>query len=155
MPSRLGIVEVAIGIGLQPHREFVEMFRDLLVIVKALDEVGFTVVVQIAQNGDLVSTRHINLAIDELQAEWLKQSVSNAARMKLLCINPADNPDVAIPRTDRQTSTVRKEVESSQPHLSEPGIVCRNRQNVDRERAVVRTSNHVGVKFFEPPSWPS
>ncbi len=48
MSSTLGIVKISFPIGLQPHRKLMEMFRHLMIVVKALIKIGFTVFVQIA-----------------------------------------------------------------------------------------------------------
>ena len=46
----LGVIEVALGVGLQVHREFVEVLGDLMIAVEILIEVRFTVSVQVAQD---------------------------------------------------------------------------------------------------------
>ena len=48
--ARLGVVEVAGRVGLQAHRELVEVLGHLVVVVEALVEVGLAVAIQIVQD---------------------------------------------------------------------------------------------------------
>ena len=49
MTSAFGVIEISISISLQAHRKFVEMLSDLVIAVKALVEIGFTVAVQVVE----------------------------------------------------------------------------------------------------------
>ena len=51
VPRRLGVVEVPLGVGLQAHRELVEVLGDLVVAVEVLVEVGLAVAVEVAEVG--------------------------------------------------------------------------------------------------------
>ena len=54
-PPRAGVVEVPLRVGLQAHRELVEVLRHLVVVVEALVEVGLAVAVEVVQLHDLVA----------------------------------------------------------------------------------------------------
>ncbi len=74
----LGVVEIARGIGLQAHRELVEMLGDLMVVVEALDEVDLAVAVEVAQARELVAAGDEEFVAAELHAERLEQSAGDA-----------------------------------------------------------------------------
>ena len=67
MSSRLGVVEIAGGIRLQTHREFVEVIGHLVVVVEALEPVDLLVAVQVVQDRDLIAA-YIHYAIAAAQA---------------------------------------------------------------------------------------
>ena len=60
--GRLGVIEVPLGVGLQAHRELVEVLGDLVVAVEALVEVGLAVAVEVAEADDLVAAADVDLA---------------------------------------------------------------------------------------------
>ena len=66
-------------IRLQFHREFVKMLGDLVIAVEALDEVGFAIAIQIPQDGDLIATGDIDLVVDDLEAERLKEAAGDSS----------------------------------------------------------------------------
>ncbi len=74
VPSTFSIVEIALFICLQTHREFVEVFRDLVIAVEVLVEIRFSVSVEIVQANDLIPTAHKYVVADQLHPERLKQS---------------------------------------------------------------------------------
>ena len=47
----LGVVEIAIIVGLQAHGELMEVFGDLVVVVDRFVVIGFAVTVEVAQDG--------------------------------------------------------------------------------------------------------
>ena len=108
-----GVVEVAGGVGLQVHGEFVEMLGHLRVVVEVLVEVGFAIAVKIDKAGDLIAAKHVDLLIDDLQSQRLKQSTGDAAPSELAesLAEPLDNPNVALPRTYGGATSVAEEVE--------------------------------------------
>src|SRR5205823_1008795 len=57
----LGVVKIALSVGLQTHGEFVEMLGHLCVIVDALIEVDFAVAVEIMKAGELVAAEDVYL----------------------------------------------------------------------------------------------
>ena len=62
MPATLAVVEIAGRVGLQTHREFVEVLRHLVVVVEALVEVDLAVAVEVVQDDDLIAAADVNLA---------------------------------------------------------------------------------------------
>ena len=58
----LGVVEVPLRVGLQAHRELVEVLGHLVVVVEALVEVGLAVAVEVVQAHDLVAAADVDLA---------------------------------------------------------------------------------------------
>ncbi len=65
MPRRLGIVEVALFIALQAHRELMKVLGDLMVAVEAFIEIDFAIGVQVMQARELIATSDIDLVLDE------------------------------------------------------------------------------------------
>ena len=59
----LGVVEVPLGVGLQAHREFVEVLGHLVIVVEALVEVGLAVAVEVVQPDDLVAAADVDRAV--------------------------------------------------------------------------------------------
>ncbi len=70
---RLGVIEVAVGVRLQSHRKFVEMFGDLVIAVEILVKVGLSVAVVVMEADDLVTARNVDPARNDLQAQRLEQ----------------------------------------------------------------------------------
>ncbi len=70
--SAFGIIKIALLIRLQPHRKLVKMLRNLMVAVKTLVEIGFSVVIQVVENHDLISASYIDLAFVVFNAEGLE-----------------------------------------------------------------------------------
>ena len=72
--GRLGVVEVALGVGLEPHREFVEMLGDLVVVVEVFIKVDLAVAVEVAEADDLVAAADVDPARDDLEPQRLEQT---------------------------------------------------------------------------------
>jgi hypothetical protein len=60
--------------GLQVERELVEAVGDLAVVVEALVEVGFAVVVAVGEARDLIAAERVDLIVDDLQPQRLEQA---------------------------------------------------------------------------------
>ncbi len=103
MAAGLGIIEVARRIGLQSHRELVEVFGDLMIVVEAVDEVGLPVSVEIDEPGKLVAAEHEQLAAAELHPERLEKAARDAPprqRRGGRVHHAIDAPDIAVPHRD-------------------------------------------------------
>ena len=72
MTSAFGVIEISISISLQAHRKFVEMLSDLVIAVKALVEIGFTVAVQVVELNELIPTGYEYLTIDQFDTQGLE-----------------------------------------------------------------------------------
>lgn len=68
------------------------------VVVEALVEVGFTIVVEIVEVGQLISTVGVDDVIDDLEAEGLEKAACVAA--------PLDFGKITIPRDRRRDRIV-------------------------------------------------
>ena len=79
MPARLGVVEIACRIGLQTHREFVEMLGDLMVVVEVFNEIHLAITVEVSQANELVAAGDKQLIAAKLHAERLEESARDAA----------------------------------------------------------------------------
>jgi len=73
VPATLGVVEVAVRVGLQSHGELMKVFRYLVVVIKTLVEVRFIVAVEIVETHDLIATTYINVPVAEFEPKRLKQ----------------------------------------------------------------------------------
>ncbi len=106
----LGVVEVALRVGLQAHRELVEMLGDLMIAVEALIEVGLAVAVVIMEADDLVAATDVNLAGDDLEAQRLEQPRGDPL------------PREALGRLDRVRRPARhRRPRCRRPHDGRPG----------------------------------
>ena len=61
-----------------------------------------------------------------------------------------DEPDVAVPRADRQAIAVRVEVKSGEPDLGQPGIARWPGKDVDGVRAVTLAEADDGGESLGP-----
>ena len=98
--STFGVVEIALIIDLQSHREFVEMLGNLVVRIESFVEVHFSVSIKIMETYELVAASYEDLSIHQLYAEWLKQPRGYAIPLGIeRCFvgNPLDAPNIAIP----------------------------------------------------------
>ena len=139
MAGGLGVVEVAFVVGLQPHREFVEVLGDLVVVVEALDDVDGFVAVGIVQSGQLIATGDVNFVVHDLEAERLEEARANAfpGELSFELVDAFDNPNVAHPGADGSAFSVGVEIKSTRTH---PGAVrvdvaIGHGENIDGEGA--------------------
>ena len=151
--GRLGVVEVPLGVGLEPHRELVEMLGDLVVAVEVFVKVDLAIAVEIAEADDLVAAADVNPARDDLEPQRLEQTRGDPPPGEPLRrrIDPAGQPDIAVPGADRRMVAVGHEVEPREPHLAKPGVVVGDGQNVDGQRSVVPADDGPGLEDLRPP----
>ena len=116
-----------------------EVLGDLMVAVEVLVEVGLAVAVQVAEDRDLVAAADVDLTVDDLHAQRLEQPRRDPppGQSPGLAVDPADQPDVAVPGAEHGLLAAGQEVEAGEPHLAEPGIALGMRQDIDGERPVV------------------
>jgi hypothetical protein len=128
--------KISLAIRLQSHRELVEMLRDLVVVVEVLDEVYFTIAVQIPQPSDLVAACHIDGFLHNFQAEGLKQAGGDPLPDQLseVAINAAHPPHVSVPGADRRAPAVLEKIEAAEAHPA--GFPAGGRKLVHGERTV-------------------
>ena len=140
MAGGLGVVEVPVRVGLQVHRELVEVLGDLVVAVEVLVEVGLAVAVEIAEDHDLVAAarRRCFPSRTFRPSGWnspdairCQESSPDGAS------SPLDEPDIAVPGADRGLMAAVEEVEPGQPQLAEPRVVLGKSERIDGERTVV------------------
>ena len=99
VPGRLGVVEVPVRVGLQAHRELVEVLGHLVVVVEALVEVGLAVAVEVAEDDDLVAAGDVDPPVDDLQSQRLEQARGDPppGQLAVGLVEARDAPDVAVP----------------------------------------------------------
>ena len=86
----LGVIEIPVRVGLQVHRELVEVLGHLVVAVEVLIKVGLAVAVEVAEDHDLVAAGDEDLPVADLQAERLEQSRRDPPPRELA--RPASSP---------------------------------------------------------------
>ena len=72
MAGTLDVIEIAVRPELQIESELMEMLAGHTIVVEVLVKIDFAVPIQVVQTCDLIPTEHIDLAVDNLQAEWLE-----------------------------------------------------------------------------------
>ena len=153
------VIEIALEISLQPHRELVEVLRHLVVVVEVLDEIDLVIAVQVAQPGNLVAAAHVDGFIHDLHAERLKEAGGDAfpGQLPQIALNAADDPHVSVPRANRGAPAVLEKVEAAEAHPGVPRIrrVGRRREFIDRERAVFATQNAARGQRWVPARRPA
>ena len=156
----LGVIEIAVRVGLQIHRELVEMLGDLMVAVEAFVKIDLAVAVEIdAGLDDLIATADEDRAGDDLQSQAAEtiptRSVARSVRRRAAR---------RIPRPARRRRptckprrlAVEGEVEPGRPDQGRPRIFQRQGQVVDRERAaVVDQFGRFRLEFLGPTFWTS
>ena len=114
----LRVVEIPVGVGLQIHRELVEMLGHLCVVIERLVVIGLAVVVGVHQFRDLVAAGDVDFALNNLQAKRLKHAGRDARPRKLLriAVNALDDPNVAHPRADSRAVAALEKVKTAKAH---------------------------------------
>src|SRR4028119_1018492 len=82
--TALGKVEIPFRIGLEIKCELVKARSRHHVVVEALVEIGFTVVVQVVQPGDALTPERVDDVIDDAQSERLEKAGCNTPPLDLL-----------------------------------------------------------------------
>ena len=148
-----------VRVGLQAHRELVEVLRHLVVVVEALVEVGLAVAVEVVQPHDLVAAADVDRPVAELQPERLEQPGGDPlpGQPGFRVVEPADQPHVAVPGADGHPLAVGEEVEPGQPQLGVPRVAARAGRTCPRRtgRRSCRASTVVfstSGQRFGPPS---
>ena len=85
--------------------------RAVPVVVHALVEVGFAIVVVIVQPRELPAFEHVNFAVDHLQTHRLIQPRGEPLPVAfVLRFIDANEPDIAVPRRHRD-ATIGQEID--------------------------------------------
>ena len=105
VPCGLGVVEVPLGVGLQVHRELVEVLGHLVVAVEVLIEVGLAVAVR-GRGGCTIWSRQPTWIVPSTifsPSGWNRpEAIRRQVRPRPRVVDPADPPDVAVPGADGQ-----------------------------------------------------
>ena len=144
--GRLGVVEVALGVGLQAHRELVEVLGDLVVAVEVLVEVGLAVAVEVAEADDLVAAADVDPARDDLQPQRLEQTRRRSAARSGLA------PAASIPPTS-QTSPSQVQTAARWPSGRKSNPESRIWQSQGLLSGTVRTSTANGPSSRPMMAW--
>ena len=114
----LRVVEIPVGVGLQIHRELVEMLGHLCIVIERLVVIGLAVVVGVHQFRDLVAAGDVDFALNNLQAKRLKHAGRDAGPCELLrvAVDALDDPNVAHPRADSRAVAALEKVKTAKAH---------------------------------------
>ena len=114
----LGVVEVALVVGLQAHCEFVEVLGDLVVVVEAFDVVDRFVAVGVVELGELVAAGDEDFVIHDLESKRLEETGADAfpGEGAFELIDAFDDPDVAHPSANGGAFAIGIEVKSAGAH---------------------------------------
>ena len=139
VPRRLRVVEVPLGVGLQAHRELVEMLGHLVVAVEDSRRNRSRRRRSGREADDLVAATHVDLSIDTFRPSGWNNPGGDPppGQRRRRVVETVDQPDVAVPGADGDASAAGEEVEPRGPHLAEPGITYGECQHVDGERSIV------------------
>ena len=66
------VVKISLRIRLQAHRKLMEMLSDLVIAVETFDDIRLAIAIRITQQRDHVPATHINVPIENFQAERLE-----------------------------------------------------------------------------------
>ena len=136
MPPRLGIIKIPLLIHLQSHREFMEMLRDLMVVVETLDVVDVVVRIEIMQRSKLVATSQIHLIFNDFDSQRLVQTRDHPLPCPTLRVERFSHmPNIAIPSRHSHRA-IGEEIQTRQPHLRKPWIGFRRNNRVDSKRSL-------------------
>src|SRR5262245_14937925 len=133
----LGVVKVPVGTELQVVRELVEVFADQGVVIEVLVEVRLSISVQIAKARDLVAAQHVDLFLDDLQAQRLKKPGGDTSPAEVCegTIQPRDNPDITAPGRNGRAPSIGEEIHTSETHPGMPRIGLRSGEFIDGVRS--------------------
>src|SRR5687767_8480121 len=67
-------VKISGGICFKVHHKLMILLSDGDIVIEVLVEIRFAIAVQIVEAGDLITSQHIHLVLDDLQAERLKHA---------------------------------------------------------------------------------
>ena len=125
-------------------------------VVETLVEIGFSISIQVSRDDNLIATGDIDLSIDNLQAQRLKQSGGNTLpdQFTFVLIDTFHNPDIAIPRTDRSGLSIFEEIMTGSSQLTIPRILEWQRQLIDRKNTVMDVVD-IRTNAFRPARWSS
>src|SRR5436190_16514517 len=111
-----------------------------MVVVEILNEVHFTISIEVAQTHELVAAGDEQLIASKLHAERLEKSARDATPAQRCGCRSHDavhTPDVAIPRGHDRSLAVRREIKTAGPHPALPRIFNRQRERVGDEGALL------------------
>ena len=147
-----GVVEVSVEAELKVEGELVEVFRDLVIVVEVLVEVRLAVPVQVAQDGDLVAAEHVDVAVDNGDAQGLEHAAGHPLPCQLFerLADAVHDPHVAVPRADGRAAVVLEEVEATKAQPRTVGIVDGMRNRVDGVSAVAIAELAFRDEFLGP-----
>ena len=136
MSPGLGVIKIPLLVHLQSHREFMEMLRDLMVIVETLDVVDVVVRIEIMQRCKLVATSQIHLIIDDFDSQRLVKTRNHPLPCPTLRVERFSHvPNIAIPSRHSHRA-IGEEIQTRQPHLRKPWIRFRRNNRVDSKRSL-------------------
>src|SRR2546429_6270499 len=120
-------------------------------IAEVFVEIRFAVAIFVAQSRDLIATKHINLVVDNFKSERLVKSGGETfpGQLGQLVVNACDFPDIAVNRTN-VSCAVAGEVHAGKKHERVPGIVIRDGECINGERAGVGRNMTSGFESGEP-----
>ena len=147
-----GVVEVSIGGELEVEGEFVEMLRDLMIVVEILVEIRLAVPVQVAQDRDLVAAEHVNVAIDNGKAQRLEHAAGDPLPGQFFerLADAIHDPHVPAPGADCRAAVIFEKIEPAEAQPRAIGIVNRMGEDVDGIGAIVVAEFALRDEFLGP-----
>ena len=150
--SGLGVVKIPVCVGLQTHRELVEMLGHLRIVVERPVVVGLAVIVGVDQLRDLVAAGDEDFALDDFQAKRLKHAGGDARPRELLrlAVDAVNEPDIAHPRADCRAIAALEKVEPAQAHPRAIRVFVRRGDDLGHERARFAHAARLGFHRLRP-----
>jgi len=107
-----GEVEVSFLICFEAELEFVEVVREVDVVVEDFEFVGFVIVVKIVYFIDAIAACNVGDVVKDFEAEGFKESGGVTFPSEVFhFFEPAEEPDVAIPSGEESAVAIGKEVD--------------------------------------------
>ena len=149
------VVEVALLVGVEIHDELVALQGEAGIVVEVLVEVGFAIVVEVVQAGELVAPYSVDLALDDPDSQRHLEAGGVAPPAELVepVVDAGDDPDVAVPGGERGAAVV-EEVHRREAQPRAPGVVVRGCEGIEGVSAAVLTPLAAGVERLLPAAGP-
>ena len=116
------IVKVSRAVRFQTRNVFVPVQRHVSIVVEVLVDIRFTVVIQISQTCDLVPTDNVDMVVDNLQPEWLKEACCESSPGEAIerRVDSVNQPDIAVKITDSSAAILKEVVAAAKKEGIEP-----------------------------------
>ena len=95
-----------------------KVLSDLVVIIEALNDISLAITIKIGELGNHIAASYVDLAIDNLDAQWLEKPRANTLPRKCAraLIDTIHDPYVAIPCADGGAFATFEKVDTRSAH---------------------------------------